>query len=653
MCEKLCLFAGTTEGRRLAEILHKAAELTVCVATEYGEVMLDGIEDITVHTGRMDADEMACFFKENGFTRIIDATHPYAAAVTENIRASAEAADLPVLRILREAEPSASGAVWVPDVPAARDWLAGRSGNIFLTTGAKELSLYAGLDMARVWARVLPTASSLDACRAAGIEVSHIIAAQGPFTEEINTAQMRMIGAEYMVTKASGKAGGFEEKLRASAAVGAVPVIIGRPPQVQGLSMDEALAELGKTLPLEKTHVAIVGIGPGAQDLLTARVREILQNCDALIGARSVVESCPVRKTAFFEFLPQKVRAVLDGHPSIRRAAVVMRGDTGFFSGTKNLLGALDGYDVSVEPGVSSAAVFAAALGVSWDDAALLSLHGRDGALMHTVRTNKKAFILTGGAHTPEEILKTLCDFGLGLLPAAVGERLSYPDQAITRGTAAELCKKTFDPLSILYIENENAARPYAAGIPDEEFIRGDTPMTKQEVRAVSMACLAPPSDAVVYDIGAGTGSVSIECALAACEGQVWAVEKAAEAIPLLEKNRRRFGTDNLYIVEGTAPEAMAGLPAPTHAFIGGSSGSLRGIVAALLEKNPDVRIVVNAVTLETQSEATACAKEFGFAVYETVSVQASRARKLGRYHMMTAQNPVSVITLQGGTLHA
>ena len=190
-------------------------------------------------------------------------------------------------------------------------------------------------------------------------------------------------------------------------------------------------------------------------------------------------------------------------------------------------------------------------------------------------------------------------------------------------------------------------------GIPDTEFHRGDVPMTKEEVRILTIAKARIRPDAVVYDIGAGTGSVSIECALAACEGQVWAVEKAAEAIPLLEKNRRRFGTDNLYIVEGTAPEAMAGLPAPTHAFIGGSSGSLRGIVAALLEKNPDVRIVVNAVTLETQSEATACAKEFGFAVYETVSVQASRARKLGRYHMMTAQNPVSVITLQGGTLHA
>ncbi len=653
MREKLCLFAGTTEGRRLAGILHEAAELTVCVATEYGEVMLDGIEGIAVHTGRMDADEMARFFRDNGFSRVIDATHPYAAVVTENIRAAAQGAGIPVLRILREASPSAPDAVWVPDVPAARDWLAGRDGNIFLTTGSKELSLYVGLDMARVWARVLPTASSLDACRAAGIEVSHIIAAQGPFTEEINTAQMRMIGAKYMVTKASGKAGGFEEKLRAAAAAGAVPVIIGRPPQTQGLSMDEALAELGKTLPLGKPHVSIVGIGPGAQALLTARAREILQDCDALIGAKSVAEACEVRVPVYYEFLPQKVRAVLDEHPSIRRAAVVMRGDTGFYSGTKNLLGALDGYDVSVEPGVSSAAAFAAALGTSWDDAALLSLHGRDGALMHTVRTNKKAFILTGGTHTPDEILKTLCEFGLGSLPAAVGEKLSYPDQTITRGTAAELCEKRFDALSILYIENENAARPYRAGIPDDEFIRGDTPMTKQEVRAVSMACLAPPSDAVVYDVGAGTGSVSIECALSAWEGQVWAIEKAADAIPLLEDNRRKFGTDNLYVVEGTAPEAMADLPAPTHAFIGGSSGSLRDIVAALLEKNPDVRIVVNAITLETQSEAAACAKEFGFTVYETVSVQASRARKLGRYHMMTAQNPVSVITLQGGKLHA
>ncbi|MBR5680489.1 MAG: precorrin-6y C5,15-methyltransferase (decarboxylating) subunit CbiE, partial [Clostridia bacterium] len=341
----------------------------------------------------------------------------------------------------------------------------------------------------------------------------------------------------------------------------------------------------------------------------------------------------------------------LDAHPAIRRAAVVMRGDTGFFSGTKKLLGALDGYDVTLLPGISSISAFAAKLGVSWDDASLLSLHGRDADLIHAVTSSRKVFALTGGENTPAVLCQRLCQFGLGHLRAAVGERLSYPDERITRGTAEELTAGAYDALSLLYIENDAPDFRVRHGIPDDEFLRGDVPMTKAEVRAVSVAALDLPPDAQVYDIGAGTGSVSVECALTAYAGHVWAVEKEADAAQLVRQNRVKFRVENLSVIEGTAPDALADLPAPTHAFIGGSSGNLREILAALLRKNTDVRIVLNAITLETQAEAAACAAEFGFAVYETVSVSVARARKLGRYHMMTAQNPVSIITLAGGRL--
>ena len=165
--ETICLFAGTTEGRQLAELLSQAAGLTVCVATEYGEVLLDGIPDIEIRAGRMDAEEMAAFFGERAFTRILDATHPYAELVTENIREAARRCGIPVTRILRDCDGQVPGAEYVPSVEAARDFLMEREGNIFLTTGAKELSSYVGLDMNRVWARVLPTVSSLEACAAA------------------------------------------------------------------------------------------------------------------------------------------------------------------------------------------------------------------------------------------------------------------------------------------------------------------------------------------------------------------------------------------------------------------------------------------------------------------------------------------------------
>ena len=651
MREKLCLFAGTTEGRQLAELLSGAADLTVCVATEYGEVLLDGIPDIEIRTGRMTADEMEPFFNSGHFTRILDATHPYAALVTENIREAAERAGIPVMRILRDCDGKVAGAEYVPSVEAARDFLMAREGRIFLTTGAKELSSYVGLDMERVWARVLPTQSSLDACAAAGIPSAHIIAAQGPFSEEINLAEMKQIGARYMVTKASGKAGGFGEKIRAAKAAGVLPVIVGLPEQTEGVSLDEAVAELGKTLSLPGRKVSVIGIGPGGPGCLTAEAKDELFACDAVIGARSVAESAAVGKPLFFEFLPEKIRAVLDAHPAIRRAAVVMRGDTGFFSGAKKLLGALGGYEVTLFAGVSSVSLFAARLGVSWDDAALISLHGRDSNLIHAVAASRKVFALTGGENTPAVLCQRLCEFGLGHLQAAVGEKLSYPDERIIRGTAEELSAGEYDALSVLYIENDAPDFRVRHGIPDDEFIRGEVPMTKSEVRAVSMAALDLPPDAQVYDIGAGTGSVSVECALTAYAGHVWAVEKEADAAELVRQNRVKFRAENLSVIEGTAPDALKDLPAPTHAFIGGSSGNLREIIAALLEKNPGVRIVLNAVTLETQAEAAACAAEFGFALYETVSVSVARARKLGRYHMMTAQNPVSVITLAGGRL--
>ena len=173
--------------------------------------------------------------------------------------------------------------------------------------------------------------------------------------------------------------------------------------------------------------------------------------------------------------------------------------------------------------------------------------------------------------------------------------------------------------------------------------------MTKAEVRAVSLAALDLPPDALVYDVGAGTGSVSVECALTAYDGHVWAVEKEADAAELVRQNRLKFRAENIEVAEGTAPDALEDLPAPTHAFIGGSSGNLREIIEVLLAENPDVRIVINAVTVETRTEAALAARQLGFAEYETLEVNAARSRRMGRYHMLTAQNPVAVITLAGG----
>lgn len=654
MKDKICIFAGTTEGRKLASMLGNAADLTVCVATEYGEVLLDGIDGITVHTGRMDADEMNCFLKRERFALVIDATHPYAALVTENIISAAKNANVPIMRILRETQRVVQDAVYVDSVGGARDYLKNTEGNILLTTGSKELAGFIGLDMDRVWARVLPLGASLEACEAAGISAAHIIAAQGPFSYEMNLAQLSAINAKYIVTKASGKTGGFDEKLEAAGTAGAVPVIIGAPQQTEGFTLEEAIKELEKTYGIEERAVTVIGIGPGNEAYLTEEAKKALNSCDAVIGAQSVIDTLSVEKPCFPEYLPQRVKEVLQSHPTVRRAAVVMRGDTGFFSGAKKLLETLrDGNRVTVIPGIASPVLLAAKLGVSWENAAFLSLHGRSGNLIRTAAGNEKTFVLTDGENTPEKICGKLCAYGMGKLFCAVGEHLSYPEEAVSRGTAEELKNRSFNSLSVVYIENPFPEKGLRSGIPDEEFLRGNVPMTKAEIRAVSMAKLSPDRDSVVWDIGAGTGSVSVECAIAAFEGVVYAVEKNPEGVRLIRENAVRFKTDNLMIAEGAAPEELADLPAPTHVFIGGSGGRLQEILSLILQKNPEAVIVINAVTLETQAEALTCCKALSLPSFEAVQVNLARAQPMGRYHLTVAQNPVWIFTVRGGTADA
>ena len=232
-----------------------------------------------------------------------------------------------------------------------------------------------------------------------------------------------------------------------------------------------------------------------------------------------------------------------------------------------------------------------------------------------------------------------------------VGERLGYEDERITRGSVSELEGNIFDPLSALLIENDDPESA-ACGLPDAAFLRNAddkpvVPMTKSEVRAVVMSKLCLLTDSVSWDIGAGTGSVSIEMALFQPSGKVYAIEKKPEACGLIRENVAAFGLKNIEVIEGSAPEALSDLPAPTHAFIGGSSGNMREIIALLLEKNPRVRIVASAIALETVSELTACMKEFGFAEAEIVCINVSKARTVGNYSLMTAQNPVYVFTMQ------
>lgn len=649
---KLCVFAGTTEGRELVELLaDQPVEVTACVATEYGEALLTPRERLTVSNRRLTAGEMEALLRREHFDLVVDATHPYASEVTENIVRACRAAGTEYLRLLRGTDEAPEGAVYVPDIEAAVAYLAGTEGNILLTTGSKELAKYAALPgfAERVYARVLPMEASLASCRAAGLGPDRIIAMQGPFSREMNTAMLRAVSARYMVTKDTGGTGGFGEKAAAAKEAGAALVVVGRPPQREGLDLAGTVELLCRRFDLRiRPRVALVGIGPGSAGGMTGEARQAIREADCLIGARRMLEA--VRRdgqTACEAVAPGDIAQCIRERRTCQRFAVVLSGDTGFFSGAKRLLPLLSDCETRVLPGLSSMQTLCARMGTSYEEVVPLSLHGRNGDIVPDVRQNRHVFALVGGPEGMTALCRTLTEAGLGQVRVTAGERLGYPEERLTAGTAAELAERTFDPLSAALIENDHA-RPFTPGLPDEAFQRGEAvPMTKREVRCCALSRLELTADAVCWDVGAGTGSVSIEMALLARRGKVFAIERNEGALALLEENRRKFHVSNLEIVPGKAPEACRELPSPTHVFIGGSAGNLREIVSLVLEKNPAARLVMTAVTLESAAEMTGVMKDFGFTETDAVCLNAARSRAAGPYHLMTAQNPVYLFTLQ------
>ena len=187
-------------------------------------------------------------------------------------------------------------------------------------------------------------------------------------------------------------------------------------------------------------------------------------------------------------------------------------------------------------------------------------------------------------------------------------------------------------------------------GIPDEEFIRDKVPMTKSEIRSISLAKLGLLRDSVIYDIGAGTGSVSVEAARMADRGRIFAIEKKKEALELISKNKLKFEVKNLQIIEGEAPACMEGLPVATHAFVGGTGGSMKEILKVLLQKNPDIRVVINTISIESLGEVTALLKNLPVMDIEIVQVGVAKSKKIGDYHLMMGQNPVTIISFTGTT---
>lgn len=389
--------------------------------------------------------------------------------------------------------------------------------------------------------------------------------------------------------------------------------------------------------------IDVVSAGPGNEDLLTAQARRTLDEADAVFCAdrtQTLVGNPAVCRhlTPFSKALEDMETLRAEG----LRVAVLLSGDAGLYSMLPLLSERFGREALRVHPGVSSLQAFCARLGIPWQQARILSAHGKQltpSALCHTVRSGRMTLLLLDAEHNPRWIRQSLKDGGLENADITVGERISYPDECIGPWEDRE-----YDPLSVALIENRTAGwTPRAFALPDDAFIRGKTPMTRREIRAQVAAELNLIPDAVIWDIGAGTGSVTVECALQCPFGRVYAVERDPDALKLIEENIRQFHLQNVDVVAGSAPKALENLPAPTHVFLGGTGGHAAEILALLENLDTPVRLCGTAVTLESiRVFFDLLQKKKNFSA---VQIAVSRAELMGGYHMLRAQNPVFVFS--------
>lgn len=394
-------------------------------------------------------------------------------------------------------------------------------------------------------------------------------------------------------------------------------------------------------------NVTLIGMGSGQPENLTLQGLAALRQADLILGARRLLAVLPAGCTEnrAAAYRPDEVAELLQTSGA-ENAVLVYSGDTGFYSGASSMMEKLEalGVRARVLPGLSSIQLLAAALGRPWQGWNLVSAHGRTCDPVAECMQGRPTFFLTGGSEDPATLCAQLAAEGFGDVQAVVGQCLGTPEEKLFRGSVKELAAGRFNSLSVLLVEAAEVLPRRAPGLPDEAFERGDVPMTKQEVRAAVLAKLAVRPKDILWDVGAGTGSVSVELALAAPRGRVYAVECRPEGCALIKANREKFRTRNLVLVEGLAPDALSDLPAPDAVFIGGSKGSLSAIVDAALDKNPDARICVSAIALETLSAAVAALTAKGRTV-QVSQIAVSRAKAMGGLHLMMAQNPIYLIT--------
>ena len=446
--------------------------------------------------------------------------------------------------------------------------------------------------------------------------------------------------------------------------------------------------------------ISLIGMGPGEVSLLTERAVRAIQGADALFGSERMLDAAAAvlgrkafsKKLCASSYRQEEVFRIVREHPEVRRAAVLFSGDLSLYSGAalwkgrEKTAAAGDETQNSAEawttdtagadpaetepagrtfpavrleriPGISSVSFFLQKTGRSGKNLEILSAHGREIEAAGLILHRSAVLVLLGDNDFFPRTLRELSEADAGGIRVTLAEQLSYPGEKITEGTVSSFLQTGVRPAdpALLLFENP-APLPEVPGFfeEDHQFLRGEkpVPMTKEEIRALSLSMLSLRRGSILYDIGAGTGSCSIAAAAFLERGRVYAFERNPDALRLIRENKRKLHAANVEIVPGEFPEhsVSAVLPAPDAAFVGGSGGRLRQILGALREKNPDVTIVINSVTLETAAETAGLRDLFpaqdGWEMH-TRAVQATRFLPVGSYHLARPESPVQITLIR------
>lgn len=399
---------------------------------------------------------------------------------------------------------------------------------------------------------------------------------------------------------------------------------------------------------MSQQKIYLVGAGITGWEGFGKKALEVIGKAEVLIGHQRHLDIFP-------DFVGEK--RVLDDlsimleflRSTEKRSVVLGSGDPNFFGVTRFLMRNLPKERVEIFPNLTSVQYAFARIKEPWDDAVFVSVHGRGlGRAIDRIIAAEKVAILTDRVNTPAVIARELLERGAEGYEAWLCEDMGMPGEKFTKTDVKGLLELPAAELNILILikawEPQLAQYPLM-GIEDDEFATSKKLITKQEVRAVTLAKLQLQDDLTMWDIGAGSGSVSIEASNLLPNGRIFALEKNTQCLVFLKDNLKKFVARNVKLVEAFAPEGLDELPDPDRVFIGGSGGMLEEIIDAVERRlKPDGRIVINAVTLDTLSKAVEVLEGHGCSV-EVTCVNIAKTKNLSEFKLFEAQNPVYIIT--------